>query len=124
MPRKFIESVANALRGLRFSLRTQRNLGIHFVFAFFAIVLGIILNISTIEMVIIIFVSSLVIVLELLNTSIEEIVNMLTLIRKMRAMVAKDVAAAAVLIASISAFLIGCLIFIPKLFNLLLRTFF
>lgn len=121
MPRKLIESVGNAVRGLRFSYRTQRNLSIHTFSATAAIILGVILKISTVEMAIVFLVIASVVVLELINTAIEEIVNMLSLSRKMRAMVAKDVAAAAVLMSSLASVAVGCLIFAPKIINLLIR---
>ncbi len=121
MPRRLIESVGNAVRGLRFSFRTQRNLSIHTAAGTAAIVLGVVLQISTVEMAIVFVVIASVFVLELLNTAIEEIVNMLSLSRKMRAMVAKDVAAAAVLMSSLASVAVGCLIFVPKIINLLIR---
>ncbi len=119
MSRKLAESFANALRGLRFSYRSQRNLSIHTIAASAAVVLGLLLRISFAEMALIILLIANVIVLELLNTAIEEIVNMLTLSRKMRAMVAKDVSAAAVLVAAASSVMIGGLIFVPRIINLL-----
>jgi diacylglycerol kinase len=118
MPRKFAESLSNALRGLRFSYRSQRNMTLHTAAAAAAVILGLLLRISFSEMALIILLIASVIVLELLNTAIEEIVNMLTLSRKMRAMVAKDVSAAAVLVAAISAVVIGGLIFVPRIINL------
>lgn len=120
MPRKLVESFANAFRGLRFSYRSQRNLSVHTAAAVSALVLGILLRISLAEMALIVLLIANVIVLELLNTAIEEIVNMLTLSRKMRAMVAKDVSAAAVLVAAAASVVIGCLIFVPRIVNLLI----
>ncbi len=121
MPRKFIESFGNALRGLIFAFRTQRNLSIHILVAISVVYIALLLQISLLEMIVLILVISLVIVLELINTAIEEVVNMLTLIRKMRAMVAKDVAAGAVLVASISSVIIGLMIFLPKIIDIYLR---
>ncbi len=119
MPRKFYESFTHAWRGIRISFRTQRNLSIHVFVGLLAVTMGIYLNVSSIEMEIILVMIASVIVLELLNTAVEEIVNMLTLKRQIRAMVAKDVAAAAVLVASISAALVGLIIFVPKILGLL-----
>lgn len=121
MPRKFAESVTNAARGIRIAFRSQRNLSIHLFTAIVAVALGIILQISLIEMTILVIVIGSVFVLELLNTAMEEIVNMLTLSRKIRAMVAKDVSAGAVLIACFAATVVGCLIFLPRLINILLK---
>jgi diacylglycerol kinase len=123
MPRKFAESLTYALRGVRFSFRSQRNLSIHVFTGTVAILLGIILQISLIEMALIVVVIGCVVVLELLNTAMEEIVNLLTLSRKIRAMVAKDVSAGAVLVACFAAVIVGCLIFLPRLFNILLKEF-
>jgi len=121
MPRKFAESFTYALRGVRFSFRSQRNLSIHLISGTAAVLLGIIFRISFIETAILVIVIGAVIVLELLNTAMEEIVNLLTLSRKMRAMVAKDVAAGAVLVACSGALVVGCLIFLPRIANLLLK---
>lgn len=121
MPRRFVESVGNALRGMRFLFRTQRNVVIHFFIGTLAILLGIALSITTVEMVILIIVISSVIVLEFINTAIEEVVNMLLIHRKMRAMVAKDIAAAAVLTSSITAAIVGIMIFVPRIANMIVR---
>ena len=120
MPRELAESFVNAFRGLRFSYRSQRNMSMHTAAAFAAVLLGIVLRISFAEMAVIILLVASVIVLELLNTAMEEIVNMLSLSRKMRAMVAKDVSAAAVLVAAVSSVIIGGLIFVPRIITLLI----
>lgn len=119
MPRKFYESVGHALRGLLYSIRSQRNFNVHIFLGFCAVVLGFILKISFIEWAVLLLAITLVIIVELLNTAIEEVVNMLALMRKMRAKVAKDVSAAAVLIAAGTALCIGVFIFIPKIIGIL-----
>ena len=121
MPRRFYDSVGHAVRGLNYSFRTQRNFRIHVYLGFFAIVLGVILKISLIEFTVLIITISAVIIIELINTAVEEVVNLLLLVRKIRAKVAKDVSAAAVLIAAGSAFFIGVLIFIPKIIDIIKR---
>jgi diacylglycerol kinase len=93
-------------------------MSVHTAAAFAVVLLGIVLRISFAEMALIVLLVASVIVLELLNTAIEEIVNMLTLSRKMRAMVAKDVSAAAVLVAAVSSVIIGGLIFVPRIITL------
>ncbi|MEK7375935.1 MAG: diacylglycerol kinase family protein [Candidatus Margulisiibacteriota bacterium] len=122
MPRKFVESVGYAGRGLIFAFRSQRNLKIHLAAGTLAVLLGGFLQISFIEMMILILVISSVIVLELLNTAMEEIVNLMMLTRKLRAMVAKDAAAGAVLVASISSLIIACYIFLPRIIMLVFRS--
>ncbi len=122
MPRKFAESLGYAGRGLIYAFRTQRNLKIHLAAGTFAVVLGVLLQVSFVEMMILVLVISSVVVLELLNTAMEEIVNLMMLTRKIRAMVAKDVAAGAVLVAAIASVVIGCYIFLPRLIVLVFRS--
>ncbi|MFA5098211.1 MAG: diacylglycerol kinase family protein [Candidatus Margulisiibacteriota bacterium] len=122
MPRKFAESLGYAGRGLVYAFRTQRNLKIHLATGAFAVILGVLLQISFVEMMILVLVISSVVVLELLNTAMEEIVNLMMLTRKIRAMVAKDVAAGAVLVAAIASVVIGCYIFLPRLIVLVFRS--
>ncbi len=119
MPRKFVESFVNAWRGIRIAYRTQRNMTVHTVIGILAIILSIYLRISSFEFAVILGAIFAVIILELINTSIEELVNMMTLKRAMRAMVAKDVAAAAVLTCAFAAAIIGAVIFIPKILLLM-----
>ena len=53
---------------------------------------------------------------ELVNTSIETVVDMITPYKDKKAKIAKDVAAASVLVVAISAAIVGLIIFIPKIF--------
>lgn len=115
MARQFIESAGYAVTGIRFAFRTQRNMWIHLFIALFAVFLSVMLQLSATEASIVMLVIATVFILELMNTAMEEVINMLHITRKMRAMVAKDVSAAAVLVASVAAVVIGCLIFIPKI---------
>ncbi len=92
---------------------------IHTFAGAFVLLLAVILQVSALEMALLVLVIASVIVLELLNTAIEEIVNMLSLRRKMRAMVAKDVSAAAVLVSAMASVAIGLLVFVPRIMDLL-----
>ena len=58
----------------------------------------------------------LVISLELVNTAIENVVDLVTMEKKPKAKIAKDVAAGAVLVSAIFSAIIGLIIFIPKIF--------
>jgi len=66
-----------------------------------------------------VIVITLVLILELVNTSVEEIVNIVSPEKREGAKVAKDVAAATVLVASIGSILVGVLLFLPKILALL-----
>ena len=113
--KRFIKSVTYALEGLFSALKTERNLRIHIVAMFIAMALGFYLNLSTTKWCIIILVTGFVLVAELFNTAMErlgdEAANGMQkkLIKK-----AKDIAAAGVLLSSITALIIGILLlFIP-----------
>jgi len=113
------KSFRYALNGIFTALKICRNLKIHYLFAIIAIVAGFFFNITRIEFTIIIFAITLVVTLEMINTAIEKVVDLLTEKYHILALIAKDVAAGAVLIASVSAFLIGALIFGPHLIAIL-----
>ncbi|HEV2122456.1 MAG TPA: diacylglycerol kinase family protein, partial [Chloroflexota bacterium] len=104
-----------AFEGLRYSWTTQRHLRIHISLALLAVSLGLLLTISPVEWAALLAVIALVIALELLNTVIEVVVDMITREYNPQAKVAKDVAAAAVLIAAIGAATVGAVIFIPRI---------
>lgn len=102
-----------AFEGIVTAFKDQPNLKLHFIIATAVIVIGYFFGISKIEWLIIIFTIGFVITAELTNTAIEEIVDSFTEEAHPAAKKAKDVAAAAVLIASITAVIIGLLIFLP-----------
>lgn len=69
---------------------------------------------------ILILVIAIVLVLELINTSIEAVVDLASPRKSKLAKIAKDVAAAAVLISSLGALVVGIILFGPKIVSLLL----
>jgi len=108
-----------AWAGVSYAFLTQRNFRIHTVIATLATSLGIILHITAIEMAVIVLTSALVIILELLNTAIESVVD-LTVKQTYHelAKIAKDCGAGAVLIAAIASVLVACFILLPPLWQL------
>ena len=110
-----IKSFEYALNGLFFFLRNEANAIIHLLGATAAIALCLILHCSIIETVLIIGATGFVWVAELFNTAIEESMDMITLDKNPQIRIIKDVAAAAVLVAAITALIIGSIIFIPKI---------
>ena len=81
----------------------------------FVIIFGIVLKISKIEWIICIVLFGLVISSELMNTAIENTVDLITMEKNPKAKIAKDVAAGAVLVNAITSAIIGLLIFLPKI---------
>jgi len=111
----FIKSVTYALDGLFSALKTERNLRIHIVAMFIAIALGFYLKLSIVQWGIIILVTGFVLVAELFNTAMERLGDEAANgMQKKLVKKAKDIAAAGVLVSSITAFTIGILfLFIP-----------
>lgn len=103
-----------AWAGISYAFATQRNFRIHTFITVLVISLGFLFQVSTIEMSILALTCSLVMVLELLNTAIESVVD-LTVKQTYHelAKIAKDCAAGAVLISAIAAVLVGVFILLP-----------
>lgn len=113
--KKIINSFKYAFEGIKSSLRTERNMKIHFSMMILVIVAGILLGISTYEWMICIILFGMVIGGELVNTAIEEVTDLVTTEINPKAKLAKDIAAGAVLIMAITSAIIGFIIFIPKI---------
>ena len=114
--KKFIKSFYYTFQGIISSLKQEKNMKVHIIIMIIVIICGIIFKISKIEWIICIILFALVISLELVNTSIEKTVDLITQEKNEIAKIAKDVAAGAVLVAAIAAAIIGLLIFVPKIF--------
>lgn len=115
MPKESVLSFKYALSGMWTAFKDEPHLKFHFFAAFTVIIFGLILKLTREDWAIIILTIGLVIGLELTNTAIEEIVNSFTPQTHPAAKKAKDVAAGAVLVASVTAVVIGLLIFLPYL---------
>lgn len=112
------ESIGYALEGLRFTYIGGRNFKIQLGFGILVTILGLMLKISSIEWVSLIITIMVVLILELVNTSIETVVDMVSIELNPLAKIAKDVAAGAVLVAAMGSIIVGIIIFLPKLLNL------
>ncbi len=104
-----------AVDGYKEAFTNEPNFRIHIIVAIFVILLGILLQISKIEWIIMFGTISAVIVLELINTSIEKVVDLASPKFHPKAKIAKDVSAAAVLTSAIASVAIGLIIFFPKI---------
>jgi len=104
-----------AIDGVVYVLRTQRNMRIHLIVAALVLILSLVLGVESNQFMILIIAIALVIVSEYFNTAIESAIDVTTNTYDPLAMIAKDVAAAAVLISSLVAVIVGYIIFFPKL---------
>jgi diacylglycerol kinase (ATP) len=116
--KKFILSVGYAIKGLRFAFTTQQNFRIQISAALIAIALGFYLNISTAEWHWITLCIALVLVMELFNTGIEALVDLVSPDYNKLAGHVKDISAAAVLLMALFTLVTGAIIFLPKILML------
>lgn len=102
-----------AFEGLIAALKEEPNLKFHLLAGLIVILISIYLKISTIDWIIITLVIGFVIAIELTNTAIEKVVNEFTDQIHPGAKLAKDISAAAVLVAAVTAAVVGLIVFIP-----------
>ena len=105
------KSFGYAFEGIFTCIRRERNMKIHCVMAVLVVIAGLILGLSPIEWCICLALFGLVMALELVNTAVESVVDLVT--SEYRPL-AKIAAAGAVLIAAIMAAIAGLIIFVPK----------
>ncbi|MFD2672374.1 diacylglycerol kinase family protein [Marinicrinis sediminis] len=108
-----ISSFRYACEGVGFALRTQRNMRIHFLSGFSLIVLMLILPFTFVQLAMLFACMALVICMELMNTAVEQMIDLVQPSPHPLAKAAKDTAAAAVLVAAVFAVCTGGLIVIP-----------
>ena len=113
--RPLTKSFSFAFAGFKTAFRNEPNFRIHIIIGISALALGIYLKLDKTEWLLLLFTISFVIILELINTSLEAIVNLVSPKTRPFAKVAKDVSASAVLLAAIVAIIVGVVLFLPKL---------
>jgi diacylglycerol kinase (ATP) len=106
-----IDSFNYAFEGIIHVLRTQRNLRIHFAIAIGVIAAAAALGVERIELMALLLAIAFVLVAEMVNSAIEGAIDVSTTSFDPNAKLAKDVAAGAVLIASVTALAVGYLVF-------------
>ena len=107
-------------KGLKYAFSTQRNFRVHVVFTLVALALGFLLELNKSDLAIMTLTATSVLLVELLNTAIESVVD-LAIGKRFHplAQIAKDCSAGAVLVASISSLLIAILLLFPPLLKTL-----
>jgi len=106
-----VESFNYAVEGIIHVLRTHRNMRLHFAAAVLVLVLALVLGVDRIELVGLLLSIAFVLVAEMINSAIEAAIDVATSSFDPLAKLAKDIAAGAVLIASINAIAVGYLVF-------------
>lgn len=115
--RKFIQSFVYAWNGICFGIGAERNAKVHVMVAIIVIVAGFMTGLSQSEWFIVIILICGMLALELMNSAVERVVDLLTTERHILAKQAKDLAAGAVLVYAIGSAIIGLMLFVPKWFN-------
>lgn len=111
--RKRILSFYYAFQGIHAFFKSQPNMYIHGLAAMIAIICGIGFQITGVEWALVILCISLVLAVEMMNSAIEVLVDMVSPDWSAKAKYIKDVSAAAVLVVAIGSAVIGALIFLP-----------
>lgn len=109
------KSFGYAFCGIWTGIRKERNMKIHCTALLLVVIAGMIVQLTVTEWCICIILCALVMSLELVNTAVEAVVDLVTEEKKPLAKIAKDTAAGAVLIAAIASVIIGLLIFVPHI---------
>lgn len=117
--KRFINSFKYSLAGLAYAFKKEQSVTIMVFATITAVALGIILRVEIFEWFLIFIAIGLVLGTELINTSIEATIDLLSPNYHPLAKIAKDTGSAAVFVYSIIAFIIGCLVFIPNIIEMI-----
>lgn len=115
--RSFKKSLAHALNGLEYAIRSEKNFQNEIFVAIFVFIAMIYYRVTPSEMIVLFLVIMGVLIMELLNTVMERIADILKPKIHPYIRVIKDLMAASVLISSLLAVLVGLIIFIPYIFS-------
>jgi diacylglycerol kinase len=116
---KLGNSFRYALTGISYSLKHNQNIQIHIVMALLVLLFSYLLGLDKYEFFIVSVLVVLVLSAEMINSAIEEVVNLLVNEHRIEAKIAKDVSAGMVLLISFFALLVGLFVFIPHLLSLM-----
>ncbi|WP_453994902.1 diacylglycerol kinase family protein [Bacillus nitroreducens] len=116
---RFIKSFSYAFMGLRGAFFSERNFRIHVIVSVLVVSSGFFFQITKVEWLIILLVVGGMFSIELVNTAIEKVVDLVTSEYHPLAKKAKDIAAGAVLIYAILSVIVGLIIFLPYLKGLI-----
>jgi diacylglycerol kinase (ATP) len=110
-----LQSFNFAFEGIIHVLRTQRNMRIHFAIAVAVLIAALAVGVSRLELMALLISISLVLIAEMLNTALEAGIDVATTSFDPLAKLAKDIAAGAVLIATVNAVAVGYLVFVERI---------
>jgi diacylglycerol kinase len=112
---KILRSFSYALKGIKACFVSEVNFKIHTAFAAMAIVLALLFRISLQQCTALLFCAVLVFTMEMINTAIEKLCDVLHPAIHPQIKIVKDIAAGAVLVAACCSVIVGAIIFLPPL---------
>lgn len=112
---KFIKSFGYAFNGLKICFAGEPNFRIHTLLTIVALIFGIVLQLSTFEWIVVTLCIAFVIAMEMLNTAIEKLCDIVYKDSHPGIKIVKDIAAGAVLVSAVCSLITGCIIFLPKI---------
>ncbi len=113
-----LNSFGYAINGIKEAIKNEPNIRVHLIIGLIAVIVAYFLKFNRTEWIILVFTISFVLNLELINTALEAIVDIVSPQIQRKAKIAKDVAAAAVLISAILAIIVGLFLFLPKILTI------
>lgn len=116
----FANTFKNARKGMRLSIKSERNIRIHFFAAVLVLITAFCLNFSIVQFCILLLTIAFVISAEMFNSAIEFSLDSIFHNKYSRMVgMAKDIAAGAVMVVTITAVIIGVLLFAPPIISIL-----
>ncbi len=116
--KRFVKSFAYAWEGIKYVFQHDQNIRVHFFIAILVIIFSLMLDVNPFEMGILGVMIMLVIVTEMINSTMEKIVDLITKEHHEEARIAKDVSSGMVLLTAVGSVIVGILIFTPHILHL------
>ncbi|MCX8130264.1 MAG: diacylglycerol kinase [Clostridia bacterium] len=112
--KNLIDSFNNAINGIIYAIKNERNIKIHIIAAVGIIILSLFYKLSRVDFLVVCLTIGFVIVCELFNTAMEAVVDIIVDVYHPKAKVVKDVAAGAVLVSAFVSLIVAYFIFFDK----------
>lgn len=116
--RRLIQSFKYAGKGIYYALKEEQNMKIHFLLSLVVLIFAFIFRISAYEAIVLVLVISFVVAMEMINTVLERVMDIIKPRMHPYAKHIKDMLAAVVLIGAFASALVGLIIFLPKILEL------
>ena len=117
--KKFVRSFGYAIDGLKLAIMVDQNVRFHLIVGTLVLTISILLKVTKSELLFVVFAIFFVVITEMMNTAIEEMTNLIIKEHRVEARIAKDVAAAAVLLSALFAIVVGIAVLLPYVLNFL-----